>query len=109
MFRFAAFTFLGALTSLAAFAAPASAASFNCGGRLTHTEAAICDNGNLSQLDSHMASLYFTRRNQLHGYMRGQFDTDQRAWLGSRNSCGADVDCLTGAYTSRIHIMMVAY
>ena len=62
-----------------------------------------------SNLDSRMASLYYTRRHQLHGAARAQLDADQRYWLASRNGCGANVDCLIDAYTSRIHVMMVAY
>ena len=98
-----------ALAALALAAAPASAASFNCGGHRTYTEAAICDNANLSDLDSRMASLYYTRLHQLHGASRTGLQADQFNWLSARNSCGANVDCLTNAYTSRIHIMMVTY
>ena len=109
MYRSAAFTVVALVASLALAPAPAVAASFNCSGHLNHTEAAICDNGNLSDLDSRMASLYFTRRHQLHGAARAQLIADQVNWLGARNSCGADVNCLIDAYTGRIHIMMVAY
>jgi len=98
-----------AATAATLAAAPASAASFNCGRHLNHTEAAICDNANLSDLDSRMASLYERRREQLHGADRHQLEAEQVSWLSSRNACGANVDCLIDAYTSRIHIMMVAY
>jgi uncharacterized protein len=109
MIRLSLATTAFAATVLTFATAPVSAASFNCGRHLTHTEAAICDNANLSDLDSRMASLYYTRLHQLHGSSRAGLQADQVDWLASRNSCGADVDCLTNAYTSRIHIMMVTY
>jgi len=98
-----------ALFALIALGSTANAASFPCGGGLNYTEAAICDNGVLSDLDSRMAAIYFRRLHELHGYDRSRLEQDQYAWLGQRNSCGANVNCLIDLYTARIHILHVAY
>lgn len=83
--------------------AAASATSYNCNGKLTHTEATICDNPKLSNLDEVMASQYYQIRGSLpSAAARRQFDADQRSWLQYRNSCGANVRCISQAYQSRL-------
>ena len=96
------------LIALTALAGPADAASFRCGGRLTATEATICGNSELSQLDSQMASLYFQVLNSTissygpHHRYTNQFRSGQVFWLSSRNGCGANFNCLWTMYTNRI-------
>lgn len=91
---FAGIAVLGTIT-------PSEAASFNCNRRLTVTEAVICANPGLSNLDSQMAWKY---RAALANFpaLRSATKSRQVAWLGSRNACGASVGCLRNAYNSRI-------
>lgn len=93
----AAFAGITALASTT----PSEAASFNCNRRLTVTEAVICANPGLSNLDSEMAWKY---RAALANYpaLRSATKSRQVSWLGSRNACGANVACLRNAYKSRI-------
>ncbi len=92
------FALAAAALTCAALAPSANAASFNCYGRLTVTEAVICQNPGLSSLDSQMAKAY---RISFRAY--GNFvKNTQVAWLRSRNACGANVGCLRAAYNERI-------
>jgi uncharacterized protein len=83
-------------------ALPAAAASFNCSARLSKVEKAICSNPTLSSLDSQMSAAYF---NEFNGQPKAAYPAirgEQTAWLRSRNSCGANVGCLTASYRRRI-------
>jgi uncharacterized protein len=86
-------------------AVPAGAASFDCTAGLTHTEAAICDNGDLSNLDSRMAAVYTAIMRRAPFAFRKQVQHDQIVWLQARDACGANTDCLWNAYTARIQIL----
>lgn len=87
-----------AVAATIAFAPASQAASFNCYGRLTLTEAVICANPQISSLDSQMAQAY---RISFRAY--GNFvKNTQVAWLRSRNACGGNVGCLRAAYNERI-------
>ena len=97
------------LLAIAATAAGASAASFSCYGNLSHTEAAICDNSNLSHLDSVMAKDYFQKLHYTHGSTRARLRSDQIDWLGVRDGCQANVDCLTQSYAARIQDIEFQY
>ena len=85
--------------ALATLPAAANAASFNCDGNLNYTERVICDNPGLSRADDAMSSLYFS---VVHNgnYRRGQ--AAQVEWLRERDSCGANLSCIWGAYHTRI-------
>ena len=97
---------LGAAAVAMVVLAPASqAASFNCYGKLTNTERAICGNGNLSNLDSIMASRYFQAIGAVSYGVRKGLQRDQVRWLGSRNACGGNVGCLTALYNDRLSQM----
>lgn len=76
-----------------------SAQSFNCRYAKTPDEVVICENPALSLLDTQMASWYSASRS---GPARGQVETEQRAWLQYRRSCGSDLTCLKQAYEDRI-------
>ena len=89
----------------AAIAPAANAASFNCYGRLTVTEAVICANAQLSNLDSRMASAYFRATGASSPALRKRLQRDQAGWLRYRNGCGGSVGCLQSAYVSRINEM----
>lgn len=94
---------LGAIAGLST--APAKAASFDCGepDRLNAAERRVCDNPRLGALDERLDSWY--RRALVRA---GYFDqtarvrSEQRAWLASRNACGASTRCLRRHYTSRL-------
>ena len=88
--------------ALLALSSTANAASFSCYGNLTYTERAICDNPNLSNLDSQMASTYFQMIGGSSKTLRRVLQRDQLGWLQRRNGCGANVGCLSAAYHSRL-------
>ena len=88
--------------ALAAFVPAANAASFNCYGRLTVTEAVICQNPGLSNLDSQMAAIYFSNLNASPKSARLAMRSEQAGWLRTRNGCGANLGCLRSMYKGRI-------
>jgi uncharacterized protein YecT (DUF1311 family)/membrane-bound inhibitor of C-type lysozyme len=75
--------------------------SFDCSGRLNPTEARICANPELAELDRRMASAYSWLLGQLPPGRQGQLKQDQRAWLGRRNACGANDQCIEGGLLER--------
>jgi uncharacterized protein len=94
----------GALVSIF-LAAPANAASFDCAelDRPNAAEKRICASPWLGSLDERLDSWYrralvraryFDQTREVRG--------EQRAWLASRNSCGANFWCLRRHYVSRI-------
>ena len=97
----AAFAALACATMVAA-ATPSQAASFNCYGRLTVTEAVICQNPGLSSMDSQMASQYYSTLNSLPRGARSSLRGEQLGWLRARNGCGANVGCLATMYRQRM-------
>lgn len=84
--------------------APATAQqpSFDCGKASTAVERAICASTTLSTLDRDLATAYSDRRNALSKSGRDQLLSEQRNWISIRDRCGADVNCLASAMTSRI-------
>lgn len=81
----------------------AKAASFDCNRASTAAERTICGNANLSQLDARTAGMYFTILGNDHpASTLAQVKNSQRRFLGTRNACGANVDCLVDAYTSQM-------
>ena len=85
-----------------AFSGSANAASFNCFAAKTHTEAVICDNPRLSQLDTQMAVSYYSLLNSTRGFQRRRVQAQQIRWLGQRNTCNASISCLFNVYNYRI-------
>ena len=81
----------------------ANAASFNCTGRLTVTEAVICQNPRLSALDSRLATYYFSNLRSVPRSVRPAARSEQAGWLRRRNGCGANIGCLTASYKDRIN------
>lgn len=78
------------------------AASFDCARARSAVERAICEDAEISQLDSHLGSAYQTTLAKLANHDRREFVEQQREWLHrSRNACTTDV-CLKQAYWSRI-------
>ena len=84
---------------------PARATSFNCGNATIPAESAICNSGQLSQLDEQMASSYFSLINSAPGWAVRQIKAQQSAWLARRDACGYDPGCLKGAYYARLGVL----
>jgi uncharacterized protein len=86
-------------------AAPANAASFDC-AELDHANAAerrICTSPWLGALDERLDSWYGRALERARYFgQTGEVRGKQRAWLASRNSCGASFWCLRSHYVSRI-------
>jgi uncharacterized protein len=101
----AAFPILAVAAATLSFAAPASAASFDCMelGNKNAAERKICQSTPLGNLDERLDSWY--RRALLRA---GYFDqtakvrSNQRAWIASRNACGSSFFCLRKHYVIRI-------
>jgi uncharacterized protein len=99
------------LAVVAAAVPPASAAepSFACAaGRITPTEAAICNDEDLAALDRALAAAFKTKLNAIAAGTAHADDDDrdavvmtQKAWLAHRNECGADKACIRKAYALR--------
>lgn len=93
----------------AAFATPASAASFDCSQAKTPDELAVCGNPALSALDSEMAGLWYAyaRVPMLMGASGDRRD-DAEAFLATRRACGGSTICLTRAYRARVKVLQGA-
>ncbi|WP_350333583.1 lysozyme inhibitor LprI family protein [Coralliovum pocilloporae] len=76
--------------------------SFSCDGRLTRTEAAICDHQRLGALDRRMVGIYRLREARTEGRRKRQLQTDQKIWRRWRDTCGRAVGCLQRRYEQRI-------
>lgn len=82
---------------------PADAASFNCHKARTESEKAICAKPTLNMLDQRMGNVFRTLLARVgHSGQRDQFIADQQFWLGVRDGCNAEADCLRVAYHDRI-------
>lgn len=68
-------------------------------------ERAICGSGALSALDRQLAGAYAARRGALGPSARERLRAEQRGWLGQRDRCGGDADCLANAMRGRIAIL----
>lgn len=93
------------LASATLLAQPAAAASFSCDDldNKNAAERRICTHPGLGALDERLDSWYRralvrARYFDQTGEVRGK----QRAWLASRNACGASVACLRRHYRTRI-------
>jgi uncharacterized protein len=90
---------------------PAAAAepSFACtAGRITPTEAAICNDADLAALDRALAAAFKSKLDAIAAGTAHADDDDsdavvmtQKAWLAHRNACGADKACIRKAYVLR--------
>jgi TPR repeat protein len=78
----------------------ANAASFDCAKASTAVEGSICANAGLSALDEQLAASYARARTSsanVEALRNAQMD-----WMKQRNTCGANVECLTTSYKLRI-------
>jgi uncharacterized protein YecT (DUF1311 family) len=76
--------------------------SFDCSGRLSPSEARICSDPGLADLDRQLSLVYKRLRTQLDSAQSLRLRKDQRAWLTLRASCGVDRNCLETAYRLRL-------
>lgn len=97
---------------LAAVAPAAAANPSSCSADLTATEKTICGDADLASLDRKLATAYKNKfdglpiesANALEDVVQGLVIT-QKAWLGHRNSCGADRSCIRNAYVTRMRAL----
>ena len=76
--------------------------SFRCSLAETPTEIALCVTPDLWPLDRAMNALYFHVRGLSDTTVRKRILEEQRAWMTTRDACGADDDCLTRRYRARL-------
>ena len=72
---------------------PLYAASFDCSKATTETEKAICADPELSALDRLMGLLW-----KKQAQVSKKRLTEQKKWLGKRDECSADLECLKTSY-----------
>ena len=84
---------------------PAGAADYaplNCAAARSPTERAICDSYALGQPEARMATLYEWTTSLVAMGQRGDIEDAQRAFIKTREACGAKLDCIRNAYDARI-------
>lgn len=86
--------------TVSAQAVATSSPSFDCSKASTVVEGSICANNNLSDLDIQLSGAYKKARSVSSD--PAALRNEQLAWMKSRNSCGANVDCLTQSYLLRL-------
>ena len=109
----AAFAALAGTLAIGALALPGAgqAASFDCAKASTPTEHAICDNPQLSTLDDQTSGLYYSLISGdtvLKNGSVADVKAQQEKFLGQRDACGANTDCLIDAYTAQIMYLKAA-
>ncbi|HET7715613.1 MAG TPA: DUF3298 domain-containing protein [Bauldia sp.] len=78
-------------------------ASFDCAKAASATEKAICSDIPLARLDRALADAYSQALSWASDDAEKTKIRDaQRKWIGERNACGGDIDCLTAAYDARL-------
>ena len=76
--------------------------SFACRDASTPTELAMCEDRDLWAKDRAMNAIYLFVRRLAEVPVRKRLLAAQREWLGRRNSCGADTECLNRVYDDRL-------
>lgn len=79
---------------------PLHAASFDCSKASTAVEGSICANATLSELDIQLSTAYKNAR--ATSADPAALQKEQLAWIKNRNTCRANVSCLTESYRLRI-------
>ena len=94
---------LSLVLSTCLLATNAYAASFDCSKASSNTEAMICADAQLSDLDSKLSAAYI---NALKGSSNGAtLKDEQRKWLRYIRAKCSDADCLKKAYRERIAVL----
>lgn len=99
-----------ALLVLAAFAIPASAASFDCGKASSAIEKAICADQRLGSLDSQVDGSYRRLIDSTPSADIPMLRDEQRGWLKQRNQCApANLQaCLADSMAQRVKRLLAA-
>ncbi len=92
------------LLTLVCFVHPTWAASFDCAKAATDIEHRICQDTELSDLDSQLGDLYGGLRKAMDEDRRESLTAGQRRWLGERNRCESTT-CLRDVYQQRIEAL----
>lgn len=84
---------------------PGAGPSFSCAApSLSPTERQICGNAELAGYDRELAGLYEAKiQSASSSEEKTQLLQSQRAWLQKRNACGDGLDCIKGAYLTKIY------
>lgn len=98
----AALAAFAALASAVLTGAAAASPSFDCAKAGTATEHAICASARLSALDRALAEAYRAARSGVGAAERDRIRSEQIDWLGARDACAADPDCLAERMEARI-------
>jgi uncharacterized protein len=77
-------------------------APIDCAKATSAADRTICRNYTLGQAEARMATLYCIDMSLVAMGQRGDIGDAQKAWLKTRDACGANVACLTKAYSDRI-------
>ena len=89
-------------TALVLACGPAMAGGFDCAKAATSVEKAVCAEPELSRAEDAMAQAYAKRFGQLGGAPRHDLATEQKAWLGKRETeCPRDPKTLQGCVLDR--------
>jgi uncharacterized protein len=88
--------------SLAVVPGEAASPSFDCAKAVTKTEHAICASDRLSTLDREMTNAYRDARAGGGASAKKQIRKEQISWIGQRNACGGDTDCIEARMRGRI-------
>lgn len=84
------------------FALAADYAPIDCAKAASAAERTICGNYALGQAEARMSTLYGIAMSLVAMGQRGDIGDAQKQWLSAREACGADIACLTKAYSGRI-------
>jgi outer membrane protein len=76
--------------------------SFDCQLATNATEQRICHNPNLSKLDRQLAVEYAQLLRSLDPTQQNGLKDREQEWMARRDACGANVPCISRAYTQRI-------
>jgi hypothetical protein len=82
--------------------------SFSCNGPLDSTGKAVCEHKDIADHDQRMSLIYNSLMTDASPSAKRSLETAQKAWVGTRNACGADYDCINTAYMDRIDALMKA-
>ncbi len=80
-------------------------APLNCNRASSPAEQTICSSYALGQSEARVATLFSVATSLVAMGQRGDIQDAQRRWLASRDACGRNVGCLTGAYEQRIRAL----
>ena len=90
--------------TLAAAGPCALAIPIDCSKAATTDERTICADPFLLQTDARLDTLYDVSSRMVAMGQRGDLLESQRAWVKSRETCGADKNCLRAAYAQRASV-----